>query len=118
MATWPSTLPQRLQVDGAQFGLAENRLRSPVDIGPAKVRPLTSNNVEPMEGIMFIDRAQWSTLKTFVVTTLLNGTLAFDFPDPVNEGSTLLVRFADELPVVEPTGGLELLVRLRLEVLP
>ena len=50
MTTWPASLPQYLDVRGASLGLPENRLRSDVDIGPAKLRPIVSLNVRPLAG--------------------------------------------------------------------
>ena len=119
MTTWPSSLPQYLDVRGASLGLPENRLRSDVDIGPAKLRPIVSLNVRPISGTMRMTTAQWRRLSAFVRNTLRSGTLPFDFPDPLTLGrTTIKVRFADELPAARATSQGRWQVSLKLEVMP
>ena len=124
MTTWPSSLPQYLDVRGASVGMPENRLRSDVDIGPAKLRPIVSLNVRPMSGTMRMNTRQWRRLSAFVRTTLQGGTLPFDFPDPLSPKPTsgaramIKVRFADELPAARATSQGRWQVTLKLEVMP
>lgn len=118
MADWPGTLPQYLRVNGAAIGLPENRLRSPVEIGPAKVRSLVSLNVREVSGTMAMTTAEWKELETFVITGLDNGTGTFNFPDPANPGSTILVRFGDELPKAQAKSNGRWIVSIKLEELP
>lgn len=118
MATWPGSLPQAFQHRSLQLGIADNRLRSAVDVGPAKVRRRSSLNVAALGGDMVMTAAQKATFETFVNSTLGGGTLPFDFPDPDDSGSTIDVRFGQRLPVMKPYGAEHWMVTIELEILP
>ncbi len=117
---WPASLPQYMERPGARLGVAENRLRSDVDIGPAKVRSLTPLNVRPLSGAMRLTTRQWLILRDFVEGTLKGGVRAFLFPNPLDFGATRIeVRFADELPSARSTSSPgQWIVQLDLEEMP
>ena len=116
---WPGTLPQYLGISGTIAGVAENRLRSDVDIGPAKTRRLTPLNVRPLSGTMRMTTAQWLELRSFVESTLMGGVHTFSFPDPLDYGATRIeVRFADELPRARATSPGRWIVQMDLEEMP
>src|SRR5215207_10310859 len=115
--TWPVGLPQCFTFDSLATGLADNRLRSQTDTGPAKVRPRSSAGPRPLSGQMVMTHAQIATLETFVETTLLGGSLPFTFPSQIG-GSSHLVRFANELPGWSRHGKGHMVVSMNLEILP
>lgn len=114
---WPASLPQKLLVEGYSEGLADGRLISQMDAGPAKVRRRSSAMPRPLQGSMIMTSAQLATMRTFVNTTLIGGSLPFDFPDPAT-GATLLVRCAGSVPALTNLGGAYWNVSLDLEILP
>jgi len=114
---WPSTLPQDFLVDGYSEGIADVRLRSQMDVGPAKVRRRSSAGVRPLSGNMNLTGEQLSALETFINVTTQGGTLAFTFPDPRSDGD-LLCRFSENMPTWTIVGPNIYSVSLQLEVLP
>lgn len=117
MAAWPSSLPQAFQVGTMSMGLADTRLRSPVDVGPSKLRRRTTQGVLPLSGEMKVTAVQWGSLKTFFDSTTGGGVDAFTFPDPFSAG-TVDVRFA-EAPRVSRLAASDLYaVSLSFEVVP
>lgn len=118
MATWPATLPQCFERGNVERQYADNRLRSPVDVGPAKVRRRSSLNVGVLAGTMIMTQAQKDTLDTFVDSTSGSGVLSFDFPDPESAGATIEVRFGQRLPVAQRFPPTSWRVSFELEVLP
>lgn len=112
---WPSTLPQRLIVQGYMQGLGDGRLRTQMDSGPAKVR-LRSKMPAPLAGTIRMSSAQVLEARAFVEDTLLGGTLPFGLPDPLTR-ERLLVRFVD-LPSWSCVGGDWYDFAMSLEVLP
>lgn len=114
---WPASLPTDMNASDYAEGMADGRLMSQTDTGPAKVRLRSSAMARPLKGSMIMTGAQVATLRTFVDTTLLGGTLPFNFTDPI-DGSTVLARFAESLPTWSSLGGDNWTVNLDLEVLP
>ena len=82
MAAWPSTLPQQLRLDGMQEQTVDVLLRSPMDAGPPKVRPLYRSAPVDIVGDMVMTTAQVATLETFFETTLNLGADSFDWTHP------------------------------------
>lgn len=82
MAAWPATLPQELRLDGMQEQTVDVLLRSPMDAGPPKVRPLYRSAPVDIVGDMVMTTAQVATLETFYDTTLDRGTDSFDWFHP------------------------------------
>lgn len=104
-SAWPSTLPQRLLVDGASLGIGDGLLEYQPDTGPSITRRRSSAAPRPLSGSMILSNAQMTTFETFFYTTIIGGSLAFTFPDP-RTGATLLVKFTKQgLPAYVPLGG-------------
>ena len=116
-ATWPADLPRCFIPDTLSTGIADNRLRTQNDTGPGKVRPRATSATRPLSGQMVMTYAQITALEDFVETTLVQGSLPFTFPSQV-KGTTILVRFADNLPTWTWIGSARMMVNLTLEVLP
>lgn len=116
MTDWPTSLPQAfLRATGAAT-IADNRLRSSVDVGPAKVRRRSVVSTRPLVGQMLLSASQLTTLKTFYTTTVEEvGT--FNFPNP-DGGDDLTVRFGGEPIKAEYLTTGIIRVTLDFEVMP
>jgi hypothetical protein len=114
---WPNTLPQCFTVgyaDGEGDGLIET---SP-DTGPPITRQRSSAVVRPLSGSMRMTTAQIGILHTFFKTTILGGSLPFNFPDPTF-GGTILVKFPKGgQPTWQQTAPGIYGVNIKLDVLP
>lgn len=118
VSAWPGTLPQQLQISGASLGIGDGLVEYDPDFGPSITRRRTAAIVRPLAGVMILTNAQIGTFETFFYTTLLGGSLPFNFPDP-RTGATLLVKFTKkQLPSYAPQGGDNFLLALNLQVLP
>lgn len=113
---WPAGLPFAFTSDSYAEGLADNRLRSAMDTGPAKVRGRSSTGPRPLSGVLLMSSAEIATFRSFVEDTLIQGALPFTFPDQFG-GDDLLVRLAGDMPSWRRQ-GLLFAVSLSLEVLP
>lgn len=117
-SAWPGTLPQALQSDIFSEGVADGLIETQPDIGPPISRLRSTASVRQMSGTMLVTSAQIATLKTFVNTTLIGGSLPFNFPDQLQAG-TLLVKFPKgSLPKWTALGGDNYLLNLTLSILP
>jgi hypothetical protein len=115
---WPSTLPQKLNVQGHQYTFGDISIRSAPSVGPSKVRPRSSAIASPLQGMMYLTTAQLQTLETFYKITV-RGSDVFIFPDPENPSSaTLYCRFTGS-PSVSATSAADMwAVGLPMEVIP
>lgn len=96
MATWPATLPQTLLQDGYREALPRNKVRTEMDAGPAKQRRRYTAAVRPLTGCQNLTTTQVAALKDFHNTTLLGGTLPFDWADPIPGSGLMSFRFVSE----------------------
>lgn len=83
MATWPASLPQKLQQSGFSNTFPENTIRGSMSVGPDKARRRDVSAPEPVKGNIIVDEAQYTTLKAFYQTTLGGGVLPFDWTHPI-----------------------------------
>lgn len=88
---WPGGLPQE------QFLTVVNRtpvevIRTRMDSGPVKMRRKGSARPLPIDIPTFLTGAQRAIFDTFFITTLKQGSLAFDWEDP-RDDSTVEYRF-------------------------
>lgn len=113
---WPTSLPQRLMVQGYSQALGDGRLRSQTDTGPGKVRRRSSAMPKPLAGALRMTGAQVLAAAAFVDDVLIGGSLPFTFPEPLT-GSPILVRFVD-LPSWSCAGGDNYDFAMSLEILP
>jgi hypothetical protein len=115
---WPSTLPASPLYDGYSESMPNYTLRSSMDSGPSKVRRKCSALPWMMTVNFNLSASQLSALVTFIETTLIGGTLRFEFSHP-RTGSTVECRVAgsDSLMQFAPRGR-SWAVALTLEVLP
>lgn len=92
MATYPASLPQEFSTDGYEESPPDNILRTKMDKGPDKIRRRTTANIRPIKTTLRMTGTQVETLETFYVTTLLSGSLTFDWVEP-RSGTTAEYRF-------------------------
>lgn len=110
MATWPVTLPQEFEVAGYSESIADNLLRSEMDVGPPKVRRRGAARPDLIQGQITIDDTQWATLLAFYDADLFEGALTFTW-------SAVTYRFAQP-PSRVPLGADNWRVALSLERMP
>ena len=115
MTSWPVTLPKPL-TDTVKEGMADNVLRSSMDVGPGKTRLRTQANIRPLAFSMLLTDTQAATLTTFFNTTTSFGSLPFTFTDP-RTAATLNCRFTDP-PQLSVAGGKYWNAAISLEILP
>lgn len=82
-AIWPLTLPQCPKLSGFSEKVPNNLIRSDMDTGPAKVRRRGGAKPWTCTAPYTVSKAQLAMLQNFVVETLANGALCFDWPHPV-----------------------------------
>lgn len=93
MAVWPPSLPQAPRLEGFSESGDGVVLRSNMDAGPPKLRPVYSKEVVRVPVSMTMDDTQVATFVTFWRTTLVMGSLSFEWEDFI-EGGTVDVYFA------------------------
>jgi len=118
MAVWPVTLPQSASWQGYARRIVDSRVRTQMDAGPPKMRPrYRAAIVEHDVPVMYLTKAQWVLLETFYSSTLLNGTMPFDWTDPVS-GAAVSFRFKTPPQLGGMLGPDTIPVTLNLEVMP
>jgi hypothetical protein len=80
--TWPPSLPVEPLKNGYTGAFPNNILMSQGDAGQGKTRRKGATPPFPFSFPMLLTTAQLNTLKTFVHSTLFDGTLRFSFTDP------------------------------------
>ena len=118
---WPPTLPQTLPVQSPESA-DENKIVSEMDAGPRKMRrryTAVSRFYRPDSGRWVFSRAQRDALLAFYDTTLVSGTLRFDWLEPVPGIGSVECRIM-ERPVMTPitAGATRYECEMELEVLP
>lgn len=114
---WPETLPQCF-ILGYNETPGDGLIETQPDIGPPISRRRSSAFTRALSGQMRMTRAQIATLRTFIDTTILDGSLPFEFEDPT-AGGTLLVKFGKgNLPSWQQVAAGVYQVNINLTVLP
>ena len=80
---WPGGLPQTLLL-GIRDQRGAATIRFTNDAGPAQVRKIFGNATRQIQRNIILTAAQRATYDTFFVDTLDEGSLPFDFVDPVS----------------------------------
>lgn len=117
MATWPATLPPPA-ISTLNETPPENRLSTPMEKGPAKVRRFTTANIRPISFVMRCTKAQVQALDDFFVTTTFSGVDPFDYTHP-RTGASVRARFAPgSVPQYGEQEGVLYNIGVNLEILP
>jgi len=115
-SAWPASLPQYVDQGGYTETPPAVALRSDMDAGAAKVRRRFTDAPRFFSISVQIDDTQRATLDTFYVTTLVGGTLSFDWVHPITRASAEF-RFMSP-PTYVALSGLVFRATLPLELLP
>jgi hypothetical protein len=83
---WPVNLPTAVLEEGYSEARPDNVIRSPMDVGPPKVRRRTTAAVYPLFFSQQLTTAQVATLVTFYDSTLAHGSLSFTLEHPRTGG--------------------------------
>ena len=94
MATWPTSLPQRPLRNGFGGSIESGRVSSQPEHGPQQYRRRFTATEDPLNATYRMTFDQWQTVKNFYKNTTANGSLPFDWPEPMT-GSTISVTFAE-----------------------
>jgi hypothetical protein len=116
MTAWPSSLPDYVLQQGHNEALANVSMRSQMDAGPAKVRRRFTAGPRMVNAIVRLTTGQTLTLDTFFETTLVGGSLAFDWVLPRTQASRSF-RFTSP-PEYRPVGPGIWDATLKLEAMP
>jgi|SaaInlStandDraft_3_1057020.scaffolds.fasta_scaffold35421_2 hypothetical protein len=81
MATWPGTLPSPI-ADGYQEIMADNAIRTQMDVGLAKVRKRSTAAPVRFQLAYNMTATQVTTLETFFNTTINDGVDQFTMANP------------------------------------
>jgi len=113
---WPSTIPDKPLVDAYNETPPRDVVKSPMDVGPAKMRRRTTSGVRKFSVTMMMTDAEVADLDTFYETTTRNGVLRFDLENP-RTGTTVEMRFM-EAPKYKLVSEDDYEVSMKLEALP
>lgn len=115
MAVFPSSLPKP-SPDGYQETMADNTIRSDMDVGPAKVRKRSTSATTKYRLNYELDNTDVNTLETFFHDTINDGVDTFDMDDP-RSGSTETFRIVGP-PDINALTGTWYRVSINMEKLP
>ena len=93
MAVWPAGLPQGMFI-GLQDARVSSLVRSPTDAGIPKVRRRFTATLRVLSVPIVLTTSERTTFDTFYISTLAEGSLPFDWTDPI-DGSTVEYRFRE-----------------------
>jgi len=113
---WPAGLPDKPLQDGYSERLPSVLIRTNMDKGPAKVRRRFTANVRPITCKLILTRAQLSTFEYFYHVDCADGSLRFNWNNPITEVAYEF-RFVGE-PTIEPVNGADWMVTFNLEQMP
>lgn len=115
MASWPAGLQQKNFA-----GVIEQRqqafLRSSMDSGAPKKRKMFTAATRDIPIPMVFTTAERAIFDTFYITTLGEGTLPFDWTDPVDDTTVISFSFKSPPRMTKVAGEWKTI--LNLEVLP
>lgn len=94
---WPSTLPQTPKRGTFNGGPRDNRRKFVPDHGQPILRRATTAIVMAYQGVVFpnLSNTQRTTFETFFDTTLVGGTIPFQWADPVTGTNWLWIIEGD-----------------------
>lgn len=82
-AIWPLVLPQVPQRTNWKNKIPNNQLRSEMEDGSSKVRRKGGGKQLNVEATYVLTKAQMLALRSFVMDTLKDAVLCFDWPEPI-----------------------------------
>lgn len=82
MAVWPASLPQIALADSFEESAQSVLIRTEMDVGPPKVRARYTAEIKRFRFALVLTGAQVATLETFFTSTIVFGSLPFDWFNP------------------------------------
>jgi hypothetical protein len=116
MVAWPSGNQYVPLISSLSETPPDNVLRSSTDKGPDKVRRRTTANVRPLSFRLILKKPDLATFDTFYDTTLLSGSIEFDYTHPRTKAACKAM-FAQP-PSYSERGGVVYEVAVSLEIQP
>ncbi len=113
---WPVSLPEYVLAAGYQEEEPETAVRTAMETGPAKARRRFTAAPRPIKCAVRLSLAQQATLSAFYQSTLVGGSLAFDWVHPVSRAAVTM-RFVGK-PKYAPRTANRMDAQLDLEILP
>lgn len=95
MTTWPDGIPFFTLRSGYGAQPGDNVLRTPMDVGPAKVRRRTTSAPSIITGAAYMTREQAQRFEAFWRDTLKDGALSFTLADGLYRRRNMLVQSED-----------------------
>lgn len=117
-ATWPSSLPQDLLIQGFDMQMPEGSIRQDMDAGPAYQRNRFTAAPEPFRGELILTKSQYSTFRDFWKNTISYGALKFDWKHPITGNSAEVQFDISSPPTVSAEGNDKFRVTMTIEVQP
>jgi len=114
---WPISLPQRPLADGYSEQPPNLVVRSPMDVGPAKVRRRTTAGVTRLQMAFHLTPAQLATFRGFLANDIQDRALAFTWAHPVT-GVVGTFRIAEQPTFEAIANGLAWRIAVVFEMLP
>lgn len=116
MASWPTTLQEKVNQAGFRKVFGSTTIRSNVEVGANKVRRRFTKGIDQFSVNVNLARSEYSTFENFYEVTLNGGTNTFDFLNPLTD-TIEEFRFVGE-PSITPIGGNEFVLQMTWEQLP
>jgi len=91
MATWPTSLPTYPDDNGFTEGFGALLKISQTDIGPTKVRRLTTSAPKQIKAVYTLTGTQLTTLTSFFLGSISGGADSFYWPHPRTETNVEVV---------------------------
>ena len=114
--TWPVGVPTDVLINGYNESPPDNVLRSPMDVGPDKIRQRSTSAPRPMTWVIVMTTSELATFDSWFTGTLSYGALTFNFTLPRTSVSDE-VRFTSQ-PDYQKMGGDYWSVVMPIEVMP
>ena len=92
-------------------------VRSPMDVGPAKVRRRATAGVTQLKCAFRLSAAQRGSLLTFWETTLAAGALSYSWTHPIS-GAGITCRIVEPPGFTQAAGGVSWVATVTVEILP
>lgn len=115
---WPASLPQHPLIRRARLQPQVWTARTQMDAGPAKLRRRRTVHLDVWSMAMVITSAQLITFREFFHNTSQQGTLAFDWVDPIDGTTEREFRFSGQYSVEPLDTRQRWEVTFEVEVLP
>ena len=120
MATWPVDLPQEILMGDYQETTPKITIRTPMGAGPSKTRRISGLNSRFINASLLMTKAQVVIFDEFFMTTLLGGSLTFEWTNPRTGAACdcRIVAGESDSPTYGQASGDLIKVSFQLEILP